>query len=195
MDDNTIRSGSEIVAYHESAHAVIVYLLGYSIHKVAIDSEENSGICWWNFRTNVRQPIPEFQGIPEIEKRVIVDCAGYGSKSLLIGINTNWHRSSDYKHAVKELTPIYTRKIAKIYIESVTEWVKEILSKYWEVVGALADSLIWYPEKNRFDDWPGSDFEDLLPSDYFEAPEQWSMDGEQAEAIIQRALIAYGLAL
>ena len=148
--DNPEKSELDILAYHEAAHAVMSYLLGYSLGKIEINSDEISGACWSDCRNNVRPVIPELQGIAQREKRIIINCAGYASESLLIGAEPDWCWSSDYHASLKELTPAYGQKIAQVYIELVTIWAKEISSKYWAVIEALADALVWYSERNRF---------------------------------------------
>lgn len=181
-------SETELTCFHESAHAVLIFLLGYKITSIEINQDENSGTCWWDFRHNVRPAIPELQNIPEIEKHIMVDCAGYASKTIITNSEPRWHWSTDYVSAERELTPIFEKKIIRRYIESVMAWVIELLKRYWHVVELLANRLMWYAERKRFEDYPGSHFEDLLPSDYFEEPESWEMDGEEAERIIKWGL-------
>jgi hypothetical protein len=188
-------SDTELICLHEASHAVLAFLLGFQILSIVINQDEKSGICWRYFKPDREPIIPELQNISETQKHVMVGCAGYASKAVITNSNQCWDYSMDYANAVQLLKPKYDKGIIKVYIESVMAWVIELLEQYWGVVETLTDALLWLPERGRFDDYPGSDFEDLLPSDYFEAPEQWSMGGGEAEQIIQRALIAYGLAL
>jgi hypothetical protein len=182
---------NEEICIHEAAHALIAFLLGFRIISIEINQDEKSGVCWRDFQSNRKPIIPELQGISEFEKHIMVCCAGHASKAIITDNDEHWEESADYAHALQELKPKYDEKIIKLYIESIVSWVIELLKQYWDVVDTLADALLWLPERSRFDDYPGSDFEDQLPLDYFEEPQEWEMPGKEVEDILSRALTNY----
>jgi hypothetical protein len=191
MVDSQEISETQLICLHEASHAVLAFLLGFQITSIEINRDEKNGICCRDFRSSRQSIIPELRDVPELEKHVMVCCAGYASMNIIKNSNQCWDYSADYANAVRVLEPKYDKRIIGTYIESVLSWAIEILQENWSAVEMLTDRLMWYAEKNRFEDYPGNDFEDLLPPDYFEEPESWEMSGEEAEQIIERALVGY----
>jgi hypothetical protein len=181
----------EVISFHEAGHAVLEYLLGYSIIHIVVDPSEAGGSCSDDHISDARFCIAELRSIPEFGKQVLIYCGGYAAESILIYSKIRWRSSPDYHHAVKALLPVYKdKKVIANYIESMRRWAKALLQEYWWVVEALADALIWHSEETHNEDWYGSDMEDELPTDFYKSEACLRvMQGLEAEEVISRVLI------
>jgi len=180
----------ELVSFHEAGHAVLEYLLGYSIILIVVDPSEAGGSCSADRISDDRFCIRQLQSLPESGKQVLIYCGGYAAESILTHSRIRWRSSPDYHRAFKELLPVYQdKKLIANYIESMWHWAKALLKEYWWVVEALADALIWRSEETNNEEWYGSDMEDELPIDFYKSEACLRvMDGLEAEEVISRAL-------
>ena len=80
----------ERIAFHEAAHAVIEFIFGYSITRVEIDPSEESGCCVYDHKSNVSREIIDLLNISEVDRRVMILCAGFGRRQLLLPVSDNY---------------------------------------------------------------------------------------------------------
>ncbi len=196
MNKNTTEiSDLELISCHEAGHAVAQYLLGYSLSGIKVNPIKGYGLFLHDCRPDGELGIPAWR-ILEIEKNVLVWCAGNAAEYILVGVKEWKRRSGDYAGAVEELASICEGiQETHAYIKLMWIRARNLLKKpqNWHAVKALSNALIWCPMKpNSENYWYDDEMAELLPDDFYESDwELRDMDGKDAEEIIQKALIEY----
>ena len=188
----------ERIAFHEAAHAVIEFIFGYSITRVEIDPSEESGCCVYDHKSNVSREIIDLLNISEVDRRVMILCAGFACISILTHSKQSWHYSSDYTRAFDELNAIYhDKKVVNAHIRSNWYHVRNLLKQplVWYLVEELHMELMWYERKEEPENWYGTDMADLLPEDFCEPDDSDQLprytDGKEVEQFLWHALKKY----
>jgi len=188
----------ERIAYHETAHAVIEFTFGFSITGVEIDPYQERGWCAYDHQSYINRGILELPYITEMDKRVMILCAGFACISILTHRKQRWHHSSDYTRAFDELNAIHRdKKVVIGHIRSNWYHVRNLLKMplVWYLVEELHTELMWYEKKEEPENWYGTDMADLLPEDFYEPDENDQLprctDGKEVERFLCHALEKY----